>query len=296
MKIGIAGCGRAGTALARALAARHGAVRLGGLLSRSPRKAAALRRSVGAGEVFRSNREILEACDAILLCVPDGVVEERSRALARVLPGRRPAILHLSGALGAEVLRAVRGAGAPAGSLHPLTSFPPRASGRALPAGIWFALGGDRRAVLAGRRIVSHLRGRILPVPDEARAPYHLAATMVANHSAVIAALALEILARRGGIGGARVRRAFASLLRSVADGIEIAGPGRALTGPAARGDLGTLRRHLGILGGEPAEVGGLYRLLSALAADVSEERGGLDPAAADAVRRLLEARRTRGR
>jgi predicted short-subunit dehydrogenase-like oxidoreductase (DUF2520 family) len=112
---------------------------------------------------------------------------------------------------------------------------------------------------------------------------------MMANHVTVLAALSLDLLRRRAGIGGARARRSLATLLRTAADRIEEIGPETALTGPAARGDLLTLRRHLDVLRGERPVLRNVYRILSAEALRIAARRGDLDRKAAARAARLLE-------
>jgi len=55
-----------------------------------------------------------------------------------------------------------------------------------------------------------------------------------------------------------------------------------ALTGPIRRGDAGTVRRHL-----EAVDNPGLYRMLGAITLEIAR-KAGLDPAAAERVRRAL--------
>jgi predicted short-subunit dehydrogenase-like oxidoreductase (DUF2520 family) len=297
MRVGLVGCGRAGTALGRALARRRGGIILSGLCSRRKGRTAALSRRLGRGRVFHTPASLAAGSDTILLCVPDDAVEGAARQLASggaLLKGK--VVLHLSGLLGMPPLEAARRGGAAVGSLHPLTAFPPASSRVPLAAGIWFAVGGDRRAVAAGRRIASHVEGNTFVIPERSRPAYHLAATIIANHSTALAAVALGILERRAGLKGPGVRRAFASLLRSAADRIEEVGPRRGVTGPAARGDALTLRRHLELLEREEVELGDLYRSLSTMVADLAEERGDLDPREARAVRHLLARSRRRRR
>ncbi len=224
----------------------------------------------------------------IVLAVPDGAIASTASALAKAAAVKKRCVLHLSGALGIQVVAAVRRGGGAAGGLHPLLALPPPAARASIPPGTWFGVGGDRKAVSAARGIARHLRGRVIAIPDRARPAWHLAAVLVANHSTALAAIALDVLDRRGGLSGRRVRSALASLLRSAANGIEALGPARALSGPASRGDLRTLRAHLALLATEGREWRGIYRALSAIAVDLAQARGDLDAPAARRLRKAL--------
>ena len=71
-------------------------------------------------------------------------------------------------------------------------------------------------------------------------------------------------------------------LLDGVVSNIRRKGVQRALTGPIRRGDANTVRRHL-----EALDRPDLYRILASIALEIARE-AGLDPAAAERVRRAL--------
>lgn len=297
MRVGVAGVGRVGSALAVALSRcnRSSGVTLSGVFARRPRDARALVRACGRGQPFPSASDLAGASDVLLICVPDAAIAEVAEALASGPSLRGKMVLHVSGSLDLRPLRAGRDHGASIGAVHPLASFPPPIahppSAVPIPR-IWFAIAGDRRARISARRIVSALGALPLPRVLDGSA-YHLAATMTANFTAVLAAAALEILSKRGGPREPISRPAFAALLRTVADRIEHEGPLRGLTGPAARGDLVTLRRHLSVLGTTAPRWRPLYLELSAEAARMASRRGTLPRTiAAEVLRWHRDARR----
>jgi predicted short-subunit dehydrogenase-like oxidoreductase (DUF2520 family) len=293
VKIAVIGCGRAGSAMALALAAsgRRRDVTLSGVSSRRARTASALARRCGAARAYRDPAEAIAAADILLLAIPDGALASFARWAAVRSPVREKIFLHMSGALAPGVLAPLAGRGAAVGSLHPMTVFPPtvaRVGAQSLfehPVG--FTVAGGRRARAAAGSIVRALRGFLLPVPAS-REAYHLAATIAANHVTVLAAIAHDLLVRRASMTGARGRRALGRLMRSAAEGIERDGPYRALTGPASRGDMVTLERHLEVLRRERREVREVYRLLSLEAVRIARRRGDLSAASAARARRRL--------
>jgi predicted short-subunit dehydrogenase-like oxidoreductase (DUF2520 family) len=296
MRLGVVGAGRVGASLAIGIALAGRGVRLAGIYARRRSRAAALVRRCRTGKVFPSLADAALGCDVLLVCVPDSEVEGIARDLAGPSVMRGRTVLHTSGGLGAAALGPASRAGAHTGTLHPLAAFPPANAGSARPPeGIWFAVSGDRAALREARRIVAALRGRSLPVPDRARPVYHLAASLLANHATVLAALSLEMLERRCGLKGPRYRKAFSALLRSVSDRIEHEGPVRGLTGPASRGDLSALRRHARLLRTERAAVRRVYSSLTAEALRIARRRGDLSrdraSAALDIIRRSSRAR-----
>jgi len=295
VRIGVVGTGRVGSALALSLASARGGVRLAGVLSRRPARARRLVGRCRKGRAFTSVEDLGAGCDLIILCIPDGRIEEAAERIARGTSFRGRIVLHTSGVLSSRPLRSLRRRGVLTGTLHPLAAVPPASAGAPVPAGITFAVGGDRGAVAAARRIARSLRGRPLVLPERLRPAYHLAATMVANHATVITSLALDLLGKKGISPSPPIRRAMAALLRTAADRIGQEGPARGLTGPAARGDLGTLRTHLVLLG-RSTRLRALYAALSAEAIRIARRRGDLPRRRAEAALRLLLSRRAAGR
>jgi predicted short-subunit dehydrogenase-like oxidoreductase (DUF2520 family) len=178
--------------------------------------------------------------DVVIIATPDGAVAE---VAAAITPEPTTVVLHLSGALGLDVLAPHRRRA----SLHPLAPLPSAQVGRVrLRSGITFAVAGDPVAATLGRA----LGGRCVEIDDDRRAAYHAAACMAANH--LVALLGqVERVAASAGLDVDAFLPLAAAALQDVAD----LGPAAALTGPAARGDDTTLARHRAALA--PEEVPG---------------------------------------
>jgi predicted short-subunit dehydrogenase-like oxidoreductase (DUF2520 family) len=218
----------------------------------------------------------------ILICVPD----DRVRAVAaelREMASPRTVLLHLSGSLPAALLPPRR-RGAALGSMHPLFSFP-SPGGRAPDlTGVWWAVGGAPPARAMAHRLARELGGRSLELPESRRVAWHLAAALAANHLVGLLDTAASLAARRLGLRRARAEAMLVALAESVLDNARAAGLRRALTGPIARGDVETVKRHLAVLAGEPRPVRELYRLLGLRQVDLAGASRR-----ARALRRLLE-------
>jgi predicted short-subunit dehydrogenase-like oxidoreductase (DUF2520 family) len=181
-----------------------------------------------------------DGVDVVLIATPDRSVAEVAAAIA---PVATTVVIHMSGALGLDVLAPhVR-----RGSLHPLVPLPTPEIGRVrLSSGITFAVAGDPVATDLGRS----LGGRCIEVDDTQRAAYHAAACIAANHLVGLLGQ-VERVAAAAGLGLDAFVVLAGAALRDVAD----LGPAAALTGPAARGDEDTLARHRAAIG--PDEVPG---------------------------------------
>jgi len=227
----------------------------------------------------------------LFLAVPDSVVSEMAGRVAAMAPPQDLAVVHLSGALGLDVLDAL--AENPRGSFHPLQSFPFPRDPSAF-RGITVAV--DATAPALRRRLAAlarRLGARPKDVHDDQRVRYHAAAVFASNFVDVVVAEGVRLL---GEIGWSEeeATRALLPLVDGAVANIHKRGTVAALTGPIRRGDADTVRRHL-----EAVDNPDLYRMLGLVALDIAS-KAGLDPAAAERTRRALTrkvaATRRRGR
>jgi predicted short-subunit dehydrogenase-like oxidoreductase (DUF2520 family) len=206
----VVGNGRLGTALAAALAAAG--YRVDGPLDR--------------GESARG--------EAILLCVPDSEIAAAAAAHA----GSAPLIGHTSGATPLTALAPAADAGAELFGLHPLQTVTGPST---VLRGCGCAIAGSTAAALAAaRKLATDLGMAPFPVEDAQRAAYHAAASISSNFLITLQAEA-EALATDAGIDGFDARRLLGPLVRTTVENWLELGPERALTGPVARGDRGTV-------------------------------------------------------
>ena len=238
-RVRIVGAGRAGRSFATALGDRGWHVDLVG------------RDADPAG--------LAQGVDLVLLCVPDAQV---AAVAASIEPVEGTVVAHCAGSLGLDVLdphpdRA---------TLHPLVSLPSPELGAARLRGAWFGISGDPIAA----RVVESLGGRAVEVADEDRAAYHAAAVVASNH--LVALLGqVERIASDVGVP----LEAFLALASGSLDNVAALGPSAGLTGPVARGDWATVRRHLDAIA--PAERGAYLEMVRAAAALAGRDVPPLD-------------------
>lgn len=239
MRIAIVGRGRLGRSLAPLLAA------------------------AGHEVEARGRGEVISPVDVVLLCVPDRAI---GAAAASVPPG--PVVLHCSGACDVDVLRPRR----PAGSLHPLMTFPgPEVSVPDL-RGVPAAVAGDPEAVVVAEALARDLGLAPFAVPGDRRL-YHAAAVLAGNFATVLLGEAARALVAAGVDPAVAPGVLVPLAVRSIENARQ--GAARALTGPVARGDEATLASHRAAL--EDAglsDVRELYDALLAAARSTIRDRG----------------------
>jgi predicted short-subunit dehydrogenase-like oxidoreductase (DUF2520 family) len=286
LRISIVGAGRLGTALGRALRrAGHEIELVVAVHAASARRAA---KGLGKGTLAatpvqlqdaksKAHRSLTES-ELVIIATPDGAIQTVATELAQALANRRTklekvarTVLHTSGAMPAQVLDPLRRCGFAVGSMHPLVSVADKNSDAEIFRDVHFCLEGEVKAVRLARMLVTQLGGRSFTINSEAKPLYHAAAVMASGHVTALFDLALMML-RECGVSNAEAQRILLPLLSSAAQNLRKKTPARGLTGPYARGDLETVRRHLhslNIVGLEAASE--VYKILARHSLDLGK-------------------------
>jgi len=285
--VAVLGAGRVGSVLAVGL--HRAGWRVSAVWNRHPERAEHLRSRIGTGKVFREAGEAAAAADAVFLTVADDAVGPLAVSLVggkgeKAMEGK--VVFHTSGVLTAAVLGPVSRAGARVGALHPLQTFAGVDAGIELLGGIRWAVDGDGEALALAGRVVRTLGGRLLEVPGAGRVFYHAAAVVASNYLVVLAAEACRLMAASG-VEEEEAMGALLPLMEGTLHNLRGKEPERALTGPVARGDADTVRRHLEAVEPIMPEAARFYRALAERCLALSE-KNGLESGLVEAVRRVL--------
>jgi predicted short-subunit dehydrogenase-like oxidoreductase (DUF2520 family) len=273
MAVGVIGAGRAGLSLGLALARAGHMVRIHG--RRTQPVPPPLTLTTGAPPAW------LREMDVLLLAVPDDAISELAAALAA--HGRTRAgqvVLHLSGALGRDALQALAASGAALGSLHPLQTLTDPAAAPERLRGAVAAVEGEPQAVEVASGLARDVGLVPVPIPSDQKPRYHAAAVFASNFLVALAGVAQRLFVEAG-LPDEVARTGLAALMAGALENLRAGGPAGALTGPVARGDVETIRRHLEVLRKADAD---LYRALSRAALDLAR----LDPERRRAIQELL--------
>ena len=287
-RVFVLGAGRAGRGLARALRA-SGADVVGLHGTRAEPGGAPGADAVSAGALPAS----LAAADVVLVTVRDDQLDAALDQLGAAPLAPAAVVLHASGATEPPALERLRAAGRAGGTFHPLVPLADPARAAASLRDAWIGIDGDAPALDAARALARLLGARTVEIPPGGKARYHAAAVFAANFPTVLAALAADLM-RDAGIAADASRDAVLSLMRAAVDNLQNRDPARALTGPVARGDVETVRRHLEALAGDEGALAA-YRVLSAVALQLARE-GGTDERRLERILALLGGEGDAGR
>lgn len=271
LRIGVIGAGRVGAVLGAALdSAGHHSVAVSAVSSASVARRAEL---LPAAAVRRPDR-VGDGVDLLLLAVPDDTLAGLVHGLAEagaISPGQ--IVAHTSGAHGLAVLAPAVVAGARPLALHPAMTFTgTRADLDRLAAGISFGVTAPDDLRAFATRLVADLGGYVEWVAEGARPLYHAALAHGANHLSTLVNEAMDRLREAGVVHPERVLGPLlhASLANTLALG------DAALTGPIARGDAGTVAKHVATIGATAPDSLPVYLALARRTADRAIASGRL--------------------
>ncbi len=205
-----------------------------------------------------------DAVSRCVIAVPDAAIADIGRCLAAstALPSGL-IVFHCSGTLDSSVLSPLADSGCLIGSIHPMMSF----HNDSLPAsalrGIGCGIEGDDAFWIEGQRFAELMDWRPLRIDTKRKSLYHAANVFAGNFPTVLAFIADALLRAAAADASAAELSYLLPMMHAVLARLDDTTPGAALTGPAARGDLETIRRHLDALKEQDAEFRDVYNALT---------------------------------
>jgi predicted short-subunit dehydrogenase-like oxidoreductase (DUF2520 family) len=290
LRVAIVGAGIVGTVLGRILA-EEGA-RITAVVSRSRSSA---RRAAGYLKCRRwadALTAIPPETDIVFITTPHDAVAEVASTLARLegLDFMRTGFCHASGMLTASVLQPLERRGSAVFSFHPLQtfprSFPPR---RVVPRarGIWYGVDGSPRGLRLARALARALCGRIIEIPPESRELYHATCVVASNHLTALLAAVQEMFS---GVRGERAPSLvpFRPIIDATLLNVLSTSPASALSGPVARGGVGTVERHLEAVRVHCPALLPYFTRMTLETLRLAVARGSLGPGPREALEKLI--------
>jgi len=217
---------------------------------------------LGDSRAYGSNARQLTEAPVVLLTTSDAALGGVARSLARLsnsASARRKrgssdrargsvwsgkVVLHTCGSLPSAVLEPLKRQGAAIGSLHPFQTIPSPEAGVRNLTGCFWGIEGDAAARKVAARLVRLLGGVAFPLRPERKILYHAAAFLVCPTIVTLMDRSARLL-ERSGVPARVAGPMLAKFVAETAGNWAQLGARRALTGPVARGDWLTIRRHL---------------------------------------------------
>ena len=286
LPIGFIGAGRVAQTLAPAFARAE--LNVAAFHNRGADAAQRLGSRILSARPMPDPQQVVDSCDMVFLTVSDDAILPVCRDL-RWQPRHR--VVHCSGATELAALDHAKAAGAATGGFHPMQMF-------ANPDVALEGLRGCTVGIEAEgdfRRDLEWLATRIgcepLALPAGVRALYHASAYYVGPFLIALLKEGVELW-KSFGACEADALRAMMPLLRGTVAAVLDGGLANGMGGCVARGDVGTILKHLRALDERFPSSGALYRELALRNVPLGIERGTLSaPRAAEIEQLLLRTR-----
>ena len=230
------------------------------------------------------SQQVAELADLVFITTPDGAISQ----VAGQLKWRQGQMaVHCSGADTADILEPALKQGAAGGVFHPLQSFAGLNQAMENMAGSTFALEAEAPLLEILKGMATALGGRWIELKAGDKVLYHAAAVITSNYLVTLINLATELW-QAFGVPKEEAVTALLPLLKGTVNNIEAIGIPQCLTGPIARGDNGTIEKHLAALKETTPEVLTTYRELGLKTIPVALAKGKIDERQAKALAELL--------
>lgn len=281
--IGFIGAGTVGTALA---------VRLNGkgypvvaVSSRTKASAQRLAEAVSGCRVHDDGQAVADVCQLVFVTTPDDVI---AQVVAELRWHSGQSVVHCSGAASADILEAARGSGADVGAFHPLQTFASVSHAIENIPGSTFAIEAEEPLLTTLKEMASALEGSWVRLGAGDKVLYHAAAVVACNYFVTLVKLATDLW-QSFGVSTHEATQALLPLLRGTLNNLDNVGLPHCLTGPIARGDLGTIRSHLNALERAAPEILSTYRELGLKTIPIALAKGKIDQERAKELEALLK-------
>jgi predicted short-subunit dehydrogenase-like oxidoreductase (DUF2520 family) len=287
VETGFIGAGKVGTALAVGLS-RIG-YQISTVYSRSLTSAERLAGLLPGCHTCQEAQQLADAADMVFITTPDDTIPHIAR---QIQWHQGQYVLHCSGVLSLEVLKTARQDGAETGSLHPLQSFASIDQAVNNLPGSYFALEGEGSLLSLLEEIVALLKGRAIVLKAGDKALYHAAAVLTSNYTVTLLGMA-AIIWESFGVPQAEAVTALLPLLRGTVNNIESIGLPGCLTGPVARGDLDTIRKHLKDIAARCPSLLSAYKEMGKQTIPIAVARGSIDKEKAGMLKDILDSKKS---
>jgi predicted short-subunit dehydrogenase-like oxidoreductase (DUF2520 family) len=282
LRVGIIGAGTVGTALAVRLS-RKG-YQIAAVFSRSLTSAQRLVTNVGSGKVLDSAQAVTDNADFVFITTPDDAIPVVVNEV-RWHSGQH--VVHCSGADSLDVLEPARMVGAYVGSFHPLQTFAGIQKAIENLPGSTFALEAEGELLDILKEMALALEGHWIKLGAGDKAAYHTAAVMTSNYMVTLVKLATDLWGSFG-IPREEAIQALLPLLKGTINNIQNLGVPNALTGPIARGDVGTVQIHLDTLKQTSPDIIPVYCELGLQTVTVALAKGRINERQAKELESIL--------
>lgn len=293
----VIGAGRVGTTVSYTLAEKElPNIKLKAISSRSMESLNRAKKILGrkaAGVIFTiENSKAVSLANCILICTPDDVINSVCSEIFKDKSKdfKNYYAIHFSGSKSLEVLNSARAAGAEIASIHPLKSFASIEEAiKSLPGTIFGITYSSTESKKMAEFLVKSLGGEIIEVENNKKPLYHAAACVASNYLVTLINYAV-LIHKKMGIKPEDSLKGLMGLVESTVSNIKKMGTEKSLTGPIARGDVGTIKEHVKSFNEFfSKEDSALYRMMGIETSKIAHQNKWIKESTVDELKEILK-------
>jgi predicted short-subunit dehydrogenase-like oxidoreductase (DUF2520 family) len=280
--VGFIGAGTVGTALAVRLRGRGYSV--AAVASRTRASSERLAGMADGCRVYDTAQAVADAADLVFITTPDGVIPQIA---GQVKWRSGQCVVHCSGVDSLDILAPAAERGALRGGFHPLQTFATVAYAIENIPGSTFALEADEPLLGTLKEMAAALGGHWIVLKPGDKVVYHAAAVLACNYMITLVKLATDLW-KTFGVSTPEATQALLPLMKGTLNNLNNVGLPTSLTGPIARGDSGTVQKHLDALQGRAPELLPAYEELGRQTIPIALAKGKIDKEKANELNAIL--------
>jgi predicted short-subunit dehydrogenase-like oxidoreductase (DUF2520 family) len=281
LKVGFIGAGTVGTALAVLLSGKGYPVVA--VSSRSLASAEKLAERIKGCQV-KDNQGVADMAELIFITTPDDVI---APVASQIRWHRGQSAVHCSGAASTDILEPARESGARVGAFHPLQTFANVEQAIKNLPGSTFAVEAEEPLLSILKDMASAIGSNWIELKGEDKVIYHAAAVIACNYLVTLVKLATDLW-QAFSIPPPQATQALLPLLRGTLANIDTIGIPQCLTGPIARGDTGTIKKHLDALQKRAPALLSTYKELGRQTIPIALAKGKINEQQAQELQAIL--------
>ena len=282
-KLGFIGAGTVGTALAIKLSERGYPVVT--VSSRSRKSADKLAQVINNCRAVEGSQAVVDSAELIFITTPDDAI---ATVVSSVKWHSGQSVVHCSGADSVNSLEPARKQGASVGAIHPLQTFASVEQAISNISGSTFALEAEEPLLSTLKEIATTLDGTWIELTADDKVLYHAAAVIACNYLVTLVKLATDLW-QTFNVPSEQATKALLPLLRGTIANIERVGIPQCLTGPIARGDTGTITKHIRAMEKAAPDLLPTYLDLGRQTIPIALAKGRIDQQQAGELQKLLK-------
>jgi len=283
LNLGFIGAGTVGTALSVRLNSKG--YPIVAVSSRSRTSAENLAQAVNGCHVSDNNQGVADNAELIFITTPDDAIASVASQI-QWHPGQ--SVVHCSGADSTDILEPAKKLGAQVGAFHPLQTFASAKQAIENIPGSTFALEAEEPLLNTLKDMATALDGHWVELKASDKVIYHASAVIACNYLVTLVKLAADLW-QSFAVPPHQVTQALLPLLRGTLNNIDTVGIPQCLTGPIARGDIGTIKKHLDALQQTAPDLLSTYRELGLQTIPIALAKGRINQHQAQELRTILE-------